>query len=168
MKLLLILLAGLFSTNTFAALSVYTSAEVKDCITLDSDEFDAEPEIDYHDSLCQGQGPYVLKVSGGDIRYSVSVLFRGQEIGDLTKTDSFHNPGAKVVEWRYEEGQKWPNALIFRINASHGGDLGSVDLLHVAKLDGMSTCTVAVIPSQAKMNEKAREIADNIDDHNCL
>ena len=166
MKFMALFLLGAFSTASLAAESVYTSVKVEDCITINSSEFDEVPEIDYYTGICRGQGPYVVKISGGDIRYSLSLLFRGEEITGLTKTTAFHDMGSELVEWRYD-ADKNLKALIFRINADNGyGE--SEDLLHVVKLNKMATCTVAVISGESNMNQKARNIADNISAYSCM
>lgn len=153
-----------------AADSVYTSVKVDDCITLDSADFDDPVEIDYYTGVCRGYGPYTVMISGGDLRYGLSLLYRGKEIAGLTKTSAFHDMGSDVVEWRVEQGQ--PKALIFRISAaedfSENGMPEDVDLLHVVKLDELNSCTVAVLKKQANLNQLARKVADNIEAYSCL
>ena len=168
MKAIIILITSLFALTAFAAESTYTSVKTEDCITIDSSDFDEFFEIDYYTGLCKGQGPYTVQIAGGDLRYSLSLLYRGNEITDLTKTYAFHDMGSDVVEWRSKvnaDGSETLQALIFRISAY---EEANVDLLHVAKLAGKETCTVAVLRNEKKSNLKARAIADNIDSYSCL
>lgn len=171
MKHLILLIVMAFSASAVAAYDYeYTSVRTEDCITLDSSEFDDPQEIDYYSGICRGQGPYVITVSGGDIRYSIDLLYRGNPIGGLTKTNAFHNPGSDVVEWRYQvssSGTRTLKALIFRINADDGQG-GDVDLMHIVKLNKESTCTVAVLSNVTNLNQRARQVADNIDAYTCL
>lgn len=169
MRTLILAIMILFAFGSFAGESVYTSVKTEDCITLNSSDFDEEFGIDYYDGICRGQGPYTVKIFGGDIRYSLGLLYRGQEIFNLTKTTAFHDLGSNRVEWRYQigtDGKKDLKALIFRINAFEVDT--EVEMLHVVKIDKLKTCTVTVLRNQKNMNQKARKIADKIDEQSCM
>lgn len=157
--------------------SRYTGVRVEDCITVDSSDFDDEFEIDYYRGICPGQGPYLVEVAGGDLRYSVGLIFRGEAIERrLTRTIAFHEPGSDVVEWRGQRnanGEFVPKALIFRISAAEGfneetGRQFDVSLLHVVRLEGQRSCTVAVLRAEARDNQKARQIAESLEGRRCL
>ena len=169
-SILLGLVSVVFCFTAFAAESEYTSVNAEDCITLNSAEFDDEYEIDYYEAVCRGQGAYVIKVHGGDLRYGVTVLYRGEQvISSLVKISAFHDLGSEVVEWRYGSnpvGERVLKALIFRISAYELDQ--SKNLLHVVKLDKMNTCTVSILTDESQDNLKARSIADNIDAYTCI
>ena len=170
LKKLILILSVLVSQQAFANHSTYTSVAVDDCVTIDSSEFDEEFEIDYYDGICKGLGGFAVNISGGDLRYSLNLLYRGKSIDGITKFIGFHDLGSDKVEWRYEvvNGKKVYKALIFRISAWDGIEMKNYDILHVVKLKGQNSCTVATLENKINMNEKARVIADNISKYNCL
>jgi hypothetical protein len=78
--------------------------------------------------------------------------------------------GSKKIEWRFGKNKKTPKALIFRIASTEYDNDGmpvDVSLLHIVKLDGDNTCTVETLRPQANMNQKARAIADKIEEFDC-
>jgi len=168
LKLLVLLCLAFFSSQAFSGESVYTSVDVNDCIVLDSADYDEEYEIDYLDALCKGIGPYTVRVAGGDLRYGISLLYRGSEIQLMESMFSFHDLGSKVVEWRFGKnnaGERVFKAFIFRVFSYEESSKNSH--LHVVKLNKSETCTVSVLTNEPDANNKAREIADNIENYSC-
>lgn len=165
MKTILISLIAAFSVSAFAKIenkSVYTSVDPQDCITIESSEFQTDPEIDYYTAECAGFGGYKAIVSGGDIRYNLSLNFEGQDI-TLARPPSFHDLGSKMIEWRYEQD---PNksvkltSLIYRLTVTDGADGTNSDVLYVVRLNGAKSCLIGAV-SSGDLNERAREIADD-------
>lgn len=149
--------------------SILTSVEPQSCVTLESSEFEAEPEIDYLVQECPGLGGYQVFIRGGDLRYPLHLRYQGQEI-ELTHLFSFHEVGAKVIEWVYTRGPEGTvryEALIHRLSFdNHEGHDDSV--LVVTKLDGARSCPVALIRSSKTMNMEARGLAEKAADLKCL
>lgn len=164
----LLIAFSLVATQAWANDSTYTNVDVDSCTTIETSEGNPDAEIDYYTGICRGVDSYQVKISGGDLRYGLSLIYKGQEIEDLTKISSFHDMGSTKIEWRYEKnsrGQKIYKALIFRIRAYENDT--NVDYLHVVKLNGSDSCTVAVLTGLENMNEAARKIADSIDNYSC-
>ncbi len=149
--------------------SVYTSLEAKDCMTIDGSDLYQDPEIDFYTGECPGFGGYQTIVSGGDVRYNVSLKFQEQTI-ELENLASFHDAGTKA-EWRIERLKTndgfsaKPSALIYRLNfddySEATGKSFTNTMLVVARLNGLKTCVIGRVPRSNDMNQKAREIADN-------
>lgn len=152
--------------------SVYTSLEVKDCITVESDEMLPEDEryIDFYTSVCPSYGGYVLGVSGSDLRYSPHLSYQGTEI-ELPAFYQFHETGA-VVEWRYSLASKGEfgkelklSALIYRIYYSDYNETTNEErdtsALIVVRLNGKKSCVLGKIEAQKDMNVLAQKLADD-------
>lgn len=154
--------------------SHYTSILPKDCVIYSSSELEAEPEIDHLNSECTGLGGYQIFVSGGDLRYPLSLVYNNKEI-KLTNYMGFHEVGAEKIEWLFDrttDGKVTYKALIHRMNfAQVEGKDKSV--LIVSKLNKEKSCAVAVVKaSKAEpsndMNVKARLIAEKAQSMSCL
>lgn len=164
------LLLSVFSLQAYAKLhSVYTSVEEKACAIYESSAGQKHPEIDFLEMECPGLGGYQVMVSGGDLRYPLSLIYRGKEI-DLSRFRSFHEANSGKVEWLFErskEGKVNYKALIHRINYDASNYEGA-SMLVVTKLDNEKTCPVAVVKSSSRMNDQARAIAEKVDTMKCI
>jgi hypothetical protein len=171
MKAILIALLSLVAYSASAQMqSVYTSVDVKDCVTVTSSEMDKGP-IDFYTGECPAMGGYKVTITGGDIRYNLDLSYEGVRIPTL-KPMQFHDMGSSKIEWRYKRtGSDWNSyqveytALIYRLNLDSynpaTGESKPQDTLVVVRLNGASSCVVGMVEQQANMNQKARQIADN-------
>lgn len=172
MKLLLSAIVVLITNSAFAVTdSVYTSLKVEDCIAINASYLlpEDEQEIDYYEGVCPSFGGYQIGVSGGDIRYSVTLSYNGTEI-ELPRLYQFHDAG-EVAEWRYVRGAVAPSinqvvytSLIYRLNYSDyqsNGDIVEKSKLVVVRLNKENSCVIGIIDNQSRMNERARVIADD-------
>lgn len=162
-----VLLSALFVLLTNSALaakdSLYTSLNEEDCTTISLDN----SIIDSYEGVCTGVDGYNIGVSGSDLRYSVTLDYKGSEI-ELPRLLSFHYPGA-VAEWRYNASAKAKgglsyNALIYRLNYLTYDDNGDpIDLsqLVVVRLNEEKSCVIGIVKNSKDMNIKARAIADD-------
>lgn len=168
MKIVVLSLVTLLASQvTWAsAQSVYTSIQKKDCRVVYDSETDPNAEIDRLDMNCSGVGGYKLKVSGADLRYSVS-LISGRKVIRLSQYMGFHDIGSNQVEWIKQNGRV--TALIHRIVATVDVEQSSSFLL-VSKLNGANSCTVAEIAPEAGKNQnaEARAIALRAQSLPCL
>ena len=176
MKFLIMNVLVLMAATAFAKSdSVYTSVAKKDCKSIEDSETDPNAPIDYYTGHCKGQNGYTVVVSGGDIRYDVSLLYSGRAI-QLTQIGSFHDMGADKVEWRGAVGANGQiskfDALIYRLNVGvYNVDTTETvysDILYVARLNGAKSCIVGKVSRATNMNEQARKIADNAASLPCI
>lgn len=141
--------------------SVYTDMK-KDCIVVSS-ATDKAP-IDFYDSECKAYAGFVLKESGGDLRYGPELSFNGKQI-DLQRPGHFHNLGSEKIEWVYDisrdeegSGELKFKALIYRLSvANEDPDKKDSSVLYVVRLDGEKSCVIGT----AKTNEAARDLAND-------
>jgi hypothetical protein len=166
MRSLLLVTALLVPLSSLAqgrAASVYTSVAEDDCTTIDSSDSDPEAEIDYYTGHCRGKNGFIVQISGGDIRYSLSLLYKGKEIR-FTQIGYFHDMGSSKVEWRgltNGDGSVTKfHSLIYRLKIDDYGQ--SRDTLFVVRLNGLRSCLIGNVQQSAKMNEAARKIADDM------
>lgn len=173
-KTILISFSMLFFSSMVHAklLSAYTSVDSKDCVTYQ--ESDDSSEIDFYTGECAGLGGYQVIVSGGDIRYDLSLKKDGQEI-KLSNYSGFHDLGSDKIEWLYERSTE--NAVIYKalihklsinIYDESTGEQKDEEVLLVSKLNGTNSCTVAEVKKSPRMNELAREIAEKAENMSCL
>ncbi|AGH95415.1 hypothetical protein [Pseudobdellovibrio exovorus] len=145
---------------------VLTNIEKENCTVTEDTTDDLDAEIDMLDMECSGQGDYKVKISGGDLRYSLSLVYKNRTIR-LTHFMRFHDVPSKFIEWLVEDGS--PLALIHRINVAN--DEGrDTSYLIVSKLKGNSSCAVAQVEPKAgrNQNEYARELAHKAQTMPCL
>jgi hypothetical protein len=138
--------------------SVYTSIAKADCRTIEDSELEKQPEIDFYTGHCRGKGGYTVVISGGDLRYSLSLLVSGRVV-ELTRLGRFHDLGSTKVEWRGPTNSNIITNLIYRLNVSNQDGKDS-SYLYVVRLDGVRSCVIGVVPPGPNMNLRAREIAD--------
>jgi hypothetical protein len=121
-------------------------------------------------------GGYELLVADDDARMSVSVLTPDAKTYPLKYWDvitpGFSHLGNKA-EWRIiqERGKVRPIALIVRVVASDQRDLKApkqVPYLAVAKIAPGTICVTHKIEPVKQANERAREAADQAQNHACL
>ena len=84
MKSLISVIVGLASLLSFShaearVYSIYSSLEEDSCIVYDAASLHKNPEIDFLVSECPGYGGYQLMVSGGDLRYPLSLIYQGKK-----------------------------------------------------------------------------------------
>lgn len=173
MKILITSLIGLSASVSFAGNfeSTYTDVSLDKCVTISSSEMDKEFAIDYIISECPGLGGYQVGVVGGDLRYNLSLSYRGNEV-QMPRLMQFHDVGSDKIEWRYERineanGQRGIEyrALIYRLNEStvdKSGKQTDSSKLFVVRLNQSQSCTLGVIEQGKDMNKKARALADNL------
>ena len=160
-------LAGLsLATPAQAAFnSAYTDINLDQCLVLDADDFSVSWS-------CPGYKGYPLKVSEGDLRYSLEYGFNiaANQNGSQT-LPPFNHLGPKL-EWRLSNasGGWLPVATIvryFTANPETGEDKGQV--LVVTQLVEGNTCHVAYVDALANKdaNELARKAADESGDFDC-
>lgn len=145
----------------------YTSVKTDDCVTIESSANLAEPEVDYYHGECPALGGYQVFITGGDLRYSLELHYAGQEVAPY-RIYEFHDLGAKAIEWRYQiqareaamDHVKY-QALIYRLRYEHPESNKDRDQLVVVRLAGAKSCVLGVLEQQTKMNEKARQLADD-------
>ncbi|MEM7646350.1 MAG: hypothetical protein AAF203_05530 [Pseudomonadota bacterium] len=148
--------------------SKYTSVKPADCFAANSSELELEPEIDFYEGTCPAFGGYVVEISGGDIRYSLSLHYGKKKI-DLPRPGAFHDMGSDVIEWRFNRhnsnghGPFHPNALIYRLNVADDLTEGpkNIDRLIVVRLNKEKSCVIGDLSKVKDMNKKARAIADD-------
>ncbi len=165
-SVLFLVLVGMSAGASAKMASEYTSVATNDCKTIASSQNEVEPEIDYYTGHCEGRAGFTTIVSGGDIRYSLSLLYRGEEI-NFTEIRSFHDMGSDLIEWRgIEKNGKIEEytSLIYRLKISTPDAWPdkplSQDNLFVVRLNGIKSCLVGIVPQSSNMNERARAIAD--------
>lgn len=169
MKMLILISSVMWATISFAASdSVYTSVAYADCKVIKDSNLEPEPEIDYYTGHCAGKAGYTVVVSGGDIRYSISLIYQNNEI-NLTNIGAFHDVGSSKVEWRGPVGKngkiKSYNSLIYRLNITHYNEddtMTNDDEMFVVRLNGAKSCLIGRVPLSQNMNEQARAIADDL------
>ncbi len=164
------------------ALSAYTGVNIaKDCVIASSSELEKEPEIDHLDAECPALGGYRIFVSGGDIRYGITLGFGKAKI-DLDKTGAFHDLGSEKIEWVYERVPTKVDgfdktelnylALIHRIDFQTYDQKTETEKqttkLIVTKLAGEKSCIVAEIAAADDMNAKAKAIATKAQTLECI
>ena len=164
----LLLTSGISFADT-PGQSKYTSVLVEDCITITSSDNEENPDIDYYSGECTGFGGFRPFVAGGDLRYSLGLIYQDTVI-DLEKMPSFHDMGSPNIEWRYNLK---PNSvinfygLIYRINFSDWDDETGMNIetskLAVVRLNGKDSCVIGTVEKSDNMNEKARLIVDNLE-----
>ena len=160
MKQILIFVSILVSGSAFAAnQSTYTSIAKADCQTIQDSENEKDAPIDYYTGHCPGKNGYTVVISGGDLRYSLSLKFGRKEI-NLTQIGSFHDLGADKVEWRGPRGGQY-TSIIYRLNIAQGDEGKDKSYLYVARLAGANTCIIGIVPPGANMNQQARDLADD-------
>lgn len=145
---------------------VLTNIEKDNCTISEDSTDDVDAEIDMLDMECAGQGDYKVRISGADLRYSLSLVYKSRTIR-LTQFTRFHDVPSKFIEWLVESGN--PVALVHRINVANDEGRDSSYLI-VSKLKGSSSCAVAQIEPKAgrNQNEYAREIAHKAQSMPCL
>lgn len=161
-------------------LSIHTSIADVDCVINESSELEKEPEIDHFTKECPGLGGYRVIVSGGDLRYGITLDYQGTQVA-LDYQGSFHEPGSSKIEWVYERqpilgARDNPSeakylALIHRINyqtMNENGDLGESTKLYVTKLAGKDSCVVGVVAAVKDMNAKATALGAKAQSLPCL
>ena len=170
MKALILLTSLLLPLSSFAeskSSSIYTSVAVKDCKTIESSENEAEPEIDYYTGHCEGKNGYTVQISGGDIRYSLSLIYGGEQV-EFTRIGAFHDMGSDKVEWRGKVNKDGSvtkfHSLIYRLNIHGYGENydESRDSLFVVRLNGKKSCLIGQVEQSKNMNAEARKIADDM------
>lgn len=167
MKVLIFLAVVTISTIANAKSdSVYTSVAVEDCKTIEASWLEQEPEIDYYTGHCTGKDGYKVVISGGDIRYSLSLIYKGTEV-TLTNIGAFHDMGSEKIEWRGSVNKDGKinsfHSLIYRLSiADYATDyVENVDTLFVVRLKGANSCVIGTVKQSLDMNEQARAIADD-------
>ena len=144
--------------------SAYTDLNLDECLVLDADDFGTSWS-------CPGYKGYPLKVSEGDLRFSLQYGFDPDASSGFQTLPPFNNLGAKL-EWRLSNdlGRWMPIATIvryFTADPETGEDKGQV-LVVTQLLDG-NTCHIAYVDAtaNANANELAREAADKAGDFDC-
>lgn len=173
-----LLIGLLFSLNTFAAnmSSIYTSIKRSDCVSVYDSTKDPHAEIDSEIRRCVGLAGFETIISGGDLRYDLSLSYGGQEVV-LAGHGPFRDIEADKIEWRYEKtgsgisSQVTFKALIYRLAYQGWNEKTEepfqTEKLVVVKLDGLKSCVVGKVEKQNQMNKKARAIADKADELSC-
>lgn len=145
--------------------SVYTSVDTKDCKTIEGGELDPDSEIDHYTGHCAGKDGYTVVVSGGDLRYALSLIIQGEEI-KFTNIGAFHDMGSKKIEWRGNADASGRiskfDALIYRLTIANPDGQSSKETLYVVRLDGKKTCLIGEVQQAPNMNAQARAIADDL------
>lgn len=170
------LLLALASFQVIAApQSIYTSVEVKDCITVYNSADEVDPEIDSYQGICPSFGGYVVEVSGGDIRYNLKLYYNDVQI-DTPQLPAFHDMGSKVIEWRYEvnSGNLDYKALIYRLNFQNydpttGNDFND-STLFVIRLNKEASCLIGSFTASENRGQSINQLATRLADSNvtCL
>jgi len=168
-KLSMILFLMLSAPTAFAAsASRYTSVAPKDCRTIESSELVKNPEIDYYTGHCPGFDGYTVVISGGDLRYSLGLIYRGRNL-NFTRIGSFHEMGSTKIEWRgpvdSNGGVRRFNSLIYRLSIQAFDDQPgprNFTRLFVVRLNGTRSCLIGTVEPSATMNAEARAIADDL------
>lgn len=145
--------------------SSYTELDLDQCLVLEADDFGAS-------WACPGYRGYPLKVSEGDLRFSLEYGFNVDANQNGRQTLSPFNTLAPKMEWRLSNalGRWMPIATIVRYHTADpetGEDKGQV--LVVTQLVEGNTCHIAYIDALANpnANELAREAADASGDFSC-
>lgn len=152
--------------------SHYTPVDAKECALEDASSLlpESQQVIDSYSMECPGMGGYEVIVSGVDMRYALSLRHADRTIR-LWQPPSFHELGATRIEWRYQvignPGTRLIRyrALIYRLNDLANHDSGTPrkrTQLVVVRLQGAGTCVIGLVPQGATMNERARELADDL------
>lgn len=169
MKTLFVLLSLFFSTAAFAANKyMYTSIHKNACVTIEDSTLNPKSEIDYYTGYCKGFNEYAVVISGGDLRYNLSLLYRGDEV-KFPAPQGFYGPGSNNIEWRGAANKDGTltqfHSLIYRLNIEYVGANGNnvqEDHLYVVRLAGLKSCIIGDVGPSGTMNVEARAIADNM------
>lgn len=156
------LLTGTSASAQYA--SIYTSVKPADCQTIKSSDLDQDAPIDYYTGECVGLDGYKVIISGGDLRYSLSLKYESQHL-IFTQIGQFHDMGASRIEWRGLIGQdgrvKGYTSLIYRLSIADAEGGPDDEKLFVVRLSGSDSCLIGVVDRSPNMNRTARKIADN-------
>lgn len=160
----LVAIAAFASPAHAAFNSAYTDLDLDQCLVLEADDFSVVWS-------CPGYKGYPLKVSEGDLRFSLQYGFDPDDSSGFQTLPPFNHLGPKL-EWRLsnELGRWMPIATIvryFTADPETGEDKGQV-LVVTQLLDGNS-CHIAYVDAlaNANANELAREAADKAGDFDC-
>lgn len=130
--------------------SAYTDLDLDECLVLEADDFFASWS-------CPGYKGYPLRVTEGDLRYSLQYGFNidKNETGFQT-LPPFNYLGEKL-EWRLSNdlGRWFPIATIVRYyTADMDGDYTG-QILVVTQLQDGNTCHIAYVDARANQNANA-------------
>lgn len=165
----LFVLLGSFALEAKAELfSTTTKLADEACVIYDGSVLQKEPEIDFLTQECPGLGGYQVMISGGDLRYPMSLVFGGKEI-KLTNLGGFHQAYGEVT-WLYTRvgGQVIYKSLIHRVDYNDPDKEEALRMLVITKLDKENTCAVATVQEAPDMEEQARALAEKADSLSCL
>jgi hypothetical protein len=153
------------------ATSVYTNLSGTNCRTVKS-----VAETGGSVQKCSGAGDFSLLVLDDDNRMSLTLLSpdRKEHPLDLWTivTTSFSTLGEKA-EWRVvrNKGKLTPVALIVRVNANIQEDPEKPQkksYLAVIKISAHQVCVTDKVDASAAANTKARQLADDSNNKDCL
>jgi hypothetical protein len=160
----LVAVAALASPANAAFTSAYTDLDLDQCLVLEADDFSVV-------WACPGYKGYPLRVSEGDLRFSLQYGFDADGSAGFQTLPPFNTLGPKL-EWRLSNdlGRWMPIATIVRYHTADpetGEDKGQV--LVVTQLLEGNTCHIAYVDAlaNADANELAREAADKAGDFDC-
>lgn len=151
--------------------SVYTDLSGNQCNLLKMDK-----ETGSSSRKCPGVGGFHLLVLDDDARASISVVGPDKKEYPLDYwnviTRSFSSLGKKA-EWRVvkRKGRVIPVALVVRVYASEQENLESprkTSYLAIAKITPEKVCVIDKIDASMDANERARQVADNSANKECL
>lgn len=167
----LLLLINSHAMSETQIASVYTDLSSNGCKPLKMDK-----ETGNSIRKCPGVGGFHLLVLDDDARASITVVGPNNKEYPLdywnVVTRSFSSLGRKA-EWRVRvrQGQAIPVALIVRIHASEQDNPESprkTSYLAVTKITPEQVCVIDKIEAGINANERARQIADNSANKECL
>lgn len=149
-------------------LSTTTKLADEACVVYDGSVLQKQPEIDFLTEECPGLGGYQVMISGGDLRYPMSLIYGGKEI-KLTNLGSFHQAYGEVT-WLFTRvgGQVIYKSLIHRVDYNEPDKVDALHMLVITKLDKENTCAVATVQEAPDMEEQARALAEKAESLSCL
>ena len=150
--------------------TVYTDLTEDRCSDVEEDEAE-----EWSVQTCSGIGEFSLRVSEGDLRQTIDVVFPDGSKHELEMwtivSSGFSTVGDKA-EWRINkmDGKSVPVALIVRYNVnSDPEDTEKItSYLTVSKITEDDACITDVIKPIRNANERARELAETAATRPCL
>ena len=150
--------------------TVYTDLTEDKCTDVDADEAE-----EWSVQSCKGVEGYKLRVSEGDLRQTIDVVFPDgskHELDMWTVVSSGFSTVGDKAEWRIRkaDGKAVPVALIVRynVNADPEDTEKITSYLTVTKITANDACITDVIQPVKNANLRARELAETAAGRPCI